>query len=205
MNTTNRDQAERLIVDFLNTHDKPTAADWKRLTDQHPEHASAFVDAALIRAAGDAADASAEEYRLDEELATKTVSRALNKAHQLPSPTFEAARMKVEAIQGPAARRDLAQAVGIGQHTSLLNGVLAGRTRAPIKVLNALADALEVSAVALRELFARLFVASTVPAFKSTIGKPQLPMEPASWKDAVLGLGLAPEDTARLLKLDDDN
>src|SRR5262245_57250194 len=139
MNITNRDQAERLIVEFLAMHDEPTAADWKRLADQHPEHASAFVDAALIRAAGDAAEASAEEYVLDEALATKTVSHALNKVNQLSSPTLDAASNKLASIQTPAARRELAQAIGIGPYPSLLNGVLVGRTRAPVKLLNALA------------------------------------------------------------------
>jgi hypothetical protein len=201
MNDMKRDQAERLIAEFLDEHDKPTVGDWKRLADQYPEHAAAFVDAALVRAAGDASDASDEEYKFDARLATQTVSKALNKAHQMPSANLEAAAKKVAAIQGPTARKEVAVAVGIGPHAPLLNGVLVGRTKAPRKVVDALASLLGVSAMALRELFARAFAASSVPAFKAGDGKPQVASEPATWEEAVRGLGLPPDETARLLKL----
>lgn len=205
MNATNRDQAERLIVEFLNEHDKPTVADWKRLANQHPEHASAFVDAALVRAAGDAADAADEEYKLNPKLATQTVSKALSKAYQTPSVNLAAAAAKVAAIQGPAARKETAVAVGIGPYPPLLNGVLAGRTRAPHKVLEALAELLAVPAMALREFFARTFAASSVPAHKAGDSKPTVSIEPATWEVAVRGLSLPPEETARLLKLGDED
>jgi hypothetical protein len=205
MTATNRDQAERLIVEFLNEHDKPTMADWKRLADQHPEHAAAFVDAALVRAAGDAADASDEEYNLDPKLATQTVSKALSKAHQTPSVNLEVAAAKVAGIQGPIARKETAISVGIGPYPPLLNGVLAGRTRAPRKVLEALAALLAVPAMALRELFARTFAASAVPAHKAGDSKPMVSTEPATWEVAVRGLSLPPEETARLLKLGDED
>lgn len=205
MNATNRDQAERLIVEFLNEHDKPTVADWKRLASQHPQHASAFVDAALVRAAGDAADASDEEYKLDPKLATQTVSKALSKAQQSPSVNLEAAATKVAAIQGPVARKEAAVSVGIGPYPPLLNGVLAGRTRAPRKVLEALAELLAVPAIALREFFARTFAASAVPAHKAGNSKPMVSIEPATWEAAVRGLSLPTEETARLLKLGDED
>jgi hypothetical protein len=205
MNATSRDQADRLIVEFLDEHDKPTAEDWRRLTEQYPQHAAAFVDAALVRAAGDAADASAEEYTFDEALANKTVSRALSKAHQLPSANLEAATKKVATIQGPSARRETAIAIGIGPYPALLNGILAGRTRAPRKVLNELERRLDVPAMALRELFARLFAASAVPAFKAGDAKPHVASEPATWEEAVCGLGLSAEETQRLLKFSEED
>ena len=204
MNESNRDQAERLIVAFLDKHGEPTLEDWKRLADNYPEHAAAIADGALVRAAGDAADASATEHRFSEELANKTVSRALNKAHQMPSTNLQAVSEKIAVIQGPTARKDMAVAVGIGPYSSLLNGVLAGRTKAARKVLGALADRLDVPATALREFFARTFAASAVPVFKATLQKPQVPTEPASWEQAVRGLKLSPEETKRLLKLDED-
>lgn len=205
MNATNRDQAELIIIEFLTEHDKPTTDDWKRLTDKYPEHAAALVDAALVRAAGDAADASAKEYKLDARLATQTVSRALSKAHQMPSANLEAAAAKVAAIQGPTARKEVAVAVGIGPYPPLLNGVLAGRTRAPRKVLDALEALWAVPATALRELFARTFIASVVPAHKAGDTKPQVSTEPATWESAVRGLGLPPAETARLLKFGDED
>lgn len=203
MNESNRDQAERLIVAFLDEHEEPTMEDWKRFADMYPEHAVAIADAALVRAAGDAGDASATEYRFIEELANKTVSRALNKAHQMPSPNLEAVSKKIAAIQGPTARKETAIAVGIGPYPALLNGVLAGRTKAARRVLAALADLLDVPATALSEFFARTFAASAVPVFKATLQKPEVPTEPASWEQAVRGLRLPPEETKRLLKLDE--
>ena len=194
MTTKNRDQAEQLIVQFLEQHEHPSGADWKRLADQHPQHASAFVDAALVRAAGDAADASGQVYSFDSVLATKTVSRALNKAHQLPSANLERAAAKVAAIRSPSVRRETAVAVGFGPHLPLLNGILAGRTTAPQRILESLASMFDVPAAALREVFARAFAASTVPAFKSGIEKPQVPSEPATWEEAVRGLALSAEE-----------
>lgn len=96
MTATNRTEAERLIVEFLDANDQPTAADWKVLADKHPEHASAFVDAALVRAVGDAADASAEPYEFDAGLATRMVSKGLSKLHQTSSAQLELAQDDTE-------------------------------------------------------------------------------------------------------------
>ena len=200
MNSTNRQEAERIISAFLDQNLSPTTDDWKCLVDKYPEYASAFVDAALVRRAGDAADASPEEYVLDEQLANRTVSKALSKAHQTPSWNLEAAKLKVASIQGAAARKEAAMKVGIGPYPGLLNGVLSGRTSAPMRLLRAISSMLEVPAVALDELFRRTFAASEVPAYKSTDAKPQIPAEPASWEDAVRALDLPSEETARLLK-----
>ena len=107
MTATNRTEAERLIVEFLDANDHPTAADWKSLADKHPEHASAFVDAALVRAVGDAADASAEPYEFDASLATQMVSKGLTKLHQTSiaprhAPAFARAIEAANGIKGDA-------------------------------------------------------------------------------------------------------
>lgn len=205
MTATNRTDAERLIVEFLDANDHPTLADWKALTDKHPEHASAFVDAALVRAVGDAAEASAEPYEFDAGLATRMVSKGLSKLHQTSSAQLELAQQRVRAVKTPAQRRELATKVGIGEHVPLLAGVLVGRTFAPRKVLNAISDALEVPSIALRELFSRLFEASVVPAFKASEGKPTIPVVPASWEEEVRGLRLDSKETERLLRLADES
>lgn len=194
-------EAEQVIVDFLNVHPRPTTQDWKQLIERFPQYACAIADAAIVRAAGDAADASAEPYELDEELANRTVSKALNKVHLTTSCNLARAKSKIETIKKPAERRKVAIAVGIGSHTSLLNGVLSGRTIAPSRVLEALATMLEVPRLALLELFRREFEASVVPSFKGGVDKPKIPTAPVPWDEAVRGLNLADEETTRLLKL----
>ncbi|CPH74219.1 hypothetical protein [Burkholderia pseudomallei] len=204
MTTLNRDEAEVLIQAFLEAHEAPTAADWKKLIDEHKEHANSFVEAALIRAAGDAAECSPEPYHLDTDLADKTVSTALNLLHRSQSASLDIAASKVAAIKSPSARRELATKVGIGPHVSLLSGVLAGRTSVPNILLAALARALDAPILALREHFVRTFELSAVPSYKSTGGKPNIPVRPASWDEAVRGLNLDAAETERLLRFSDD-
>lgn len=205
MTYTNRAEAERLIADFLNQHADPTTEEWKTLLERLPQHAAAIANAAIVRAAGDAADASAEPYELDTELANRTVSKALSKIHQTPSWNLELAKNKVASIQKPAARKQTAIEVGIGPYPMLLNGVLSGRTKAPSKVLGALATLFEVPRLALNEVFRRSFEESVVPAFKGGGSKPRVAAEQVSWEDAVRGLKLSNEETTRLLKLTEED
>lgn len=198
-------EAEQLIADFLNQLPSPTTQDWKQLIDQFPQHARTIADAAMVRAAGDAAEAAAESYELDEELANRTVSKALSKIHQTTNLNLAKAKNKIDSIQKPAERRQTAIAVGIGPYPALINGVLSGRTRAPSRVLDALADKFDVPRIALVELFRRKFEAYFVPAFKVSGSKPKLAAEPASWEEAVRGLNLPEEEMIRLLELGREN
>jgi hypothetical protein len=201
MTNKNLSEAEDLIVDFLNQHPRPTNQDWKQFIERFPQHANAVADAAMVRASGDEADASAEMYELDEELANRTVSRALSKIHQTANVNLAIAKNKVNTILKPSERRQTAMALGIGPYPGLLNGVLSGRTRAPSRVLAALAAMFDVSRLALVELFRRQFEESFVPAFKGGGNKPKLAAEPVSWEEAVRGLNLPEEETTRLLEL----
>lgn len=194
-------KAEEPIVDFLNQHPSPTTEDWKRLIERFPQHAGVIADAAIVRAAGDAADAAVEPYELDEELATRTVSKALNKIHQTTNLYLTKAKKKVDAIRSPAQRKQAAIAVGIGPYPALLNGILSGRTKPPSRVLDALAIMFDVPGFALVELFRRQFEESAVPAFKGRGSKPKLASEPVFWEDAVRGLDLSEKETTRLLEL----
>lgn len=201
MSKKNWSEAEQVIVDFLNQHPNPTTQDWKKLIERFPQYACAIADAAMVRAAGDAADASAEPYKLDEELANRTVSKVLSKIHQTTNLNLANAKNKVNAMKKPAERRETAIAVGIGPYPALLNGVLSGRTRAPSRVLDALAAMLDVPRLALLESFRRNFEESVVPAFKGGGTKPKLSAEPVSWEEAVTSLKLSKEETTRLLGL----
>lgn len=208
MTATNRTDAEQLIVEFLAATDHPTPADWKALADKHPEHASAFVEAALVRAVGDAAEAaeatSAEPYEFDVALATRMVSKGLSKLHQTSSAQLDLAQQRVKAVKTPSQRRELSAKVGIGEHVSLLAGVLVGRTLAPRKLLEAISEALDVPNVALREAFVRFFEATPLPAHKGGERKPVVAAAPATWEEAVRGLSLDAKETARLLSFSDE-
>lgn len=205
MNNNNCSEAERLIVDFLNQHPSPTTQDWKQLLERFPQHANAIADAAMVRTAGDAADALDGSYELDTELANRTVSKALNKVHQRTSRTLELVKGKVDSIQRPATRRQTAIDVGIGPNPTLINGILSGRITGPPKVLEALAAMFDVPRQALVEFLRRCFEESTVPAYKGGDNKPQVYSEPASWEEAVRGLRLSEEETIRLLRMGEED
>lgn len=203
MTAINKDKTEHLIAQFLTERDHPTTEDWKALVDQYPQHASAIADAAMVRAAGDAADAADDPFVFDVELANRTVSKALNRVHQMPSRNLEIAQHQMNSLKG-VARKEAAEKLGIGPYPALLNGVLSGRTQAPVKLLQELAAFFDVQMTALAELFRRNFAATPVPAFKAGNSKPQVAAEPASWEDAVRALKLSSEETSRLLAFSDD-
>ena len=203
MTATNGTNAEQLIVEFLDTTDQPSPAQWKALADKYPEHASAFVEAALVRAVGDAAEASAEPYEFDAGLATRMVSKGLSKLHQTRSAQLELAQQRVKAVKTPSQRRELSAKVGIGEHVSLLAGILVGRTLVPRKLLMALSEALDVPGIVLREAFSRFFEATPLPAHKAGDGKPMVAATPATWEEAVRGLSLDADETVRLLSFSD--
>lgn len=204
MTNTIRSKAEHLIIDFLSKHPNPTTLDWKQFIERFPEHAGAIADAAIVRAAGDAAAAAAEPCELDAELANRTVSKVLSMVHQMSSHNLELAKEKVASIKKPAIRTQTAIDVGIGPYPMLLNGILSGRTKAPSKVLEALATLFDVPRLALLELFRRSFEESVVPAFKGGDSKPQVATEPVSWEVAVKGQKLSEKETRRLLKLGEE-
>ncbi|ABD68938.1 hypothetical protein Rfer_1203 [Rhodoferax ferrireducens T118] len=203
MTDINKNEAERLIAQFLSEHEHPTTKDWKALVNKYPQHASNIADAAIVRMAGDAADASDEDYVFDAELASRTVSKALSRFHQVPSHSLESAQQKVNSLKG-AARKGAAQKIGIGPYATLLNGVLSGRTKAPGKLLDALSAFFEEPATALAEVFRRNFATTPVPAFKAGHGKPKLATQPNTWEESVREQDLSAEETARLLKFADE-
>jgi hypothetical protein len=204
MMTDQSQELERLIEDFLLEHPNPVADDWRRLINRYPQHANQIADAALFRWGSD--DVHGEEGDLSptgQSAFDNTISKVLNAVHQTPSPLLTTASERVDSIRGPAVKK-LAIELGIGPYGSLLSGVIVGRTVAPRRVLNALANKLQVSAESLAELFRRSFAASTVPAFKATENKPQVATQPATWEEAVRALQLDPKETARLLEFSED-
>ncbi len=200
----NKDEAERLVEDFLIENPNPQTSDWKRLIDAHPQHASAIADSALAYGSADEAAEASSQLSFNDALFNATISRVLNLVHQTPSPILETAQRKVAEIQGPAVKK-IALEIGIGPYASLLSGVLVGRTLAPGRILAALGRRLDVPLAALSEVFRQSFAMSEVPAFKSLNGKPKLLTQPMTWEQTVRAMNLLPDETDRLLKLSDED
>jgi hypothetical protein len=202
MTNRNKDEASRLIENFLIENPKPQTSDWKRLIDAHPEHAGDIADAALVYGGTDEV-AEGAQPPFNDALFNATISRVLNLVHQTPSPSLEAAQRKVAEILGPEAKK-VAIEIGIGPYASLLSGVLVGRTSAPSRIIAALGRRLDVPLAALSEVFRRTFAMSEVPAFKSPDSQPRLMAKPSTWQQAVKAMKLPVEETERLLKLCDE-
>lgn len=200
MTNRNKDEAARLVEDFLIDNPNPQTSDWKRLIDAYPQHAGAIADAALAHSG---ADDVGIQLPFNEALFNSTVSRVLNLVHQTPSPLLDAAQKKVGEIQGPAAKK-VAVEIGIGPYASLLSGILVGRTLAPRRILAALGRRLDVPVAALAEVFRRSFATAEVPAFKSPDGQPRLMTRPSPWEQAVQAMNLPKEETQRLLQMADN-
>jgi len=202
MTTPSKDEAARLIEEFLVANPSPDPADWKRLIDSHPLAAGEIADAAIAWGSADSAEDDHADAPVENALFDTLISGVLNRVHQRRNPLLDTARQRVATIQGPAARK-VAVEIGIGDHVSLLNGILVGRTAPPARIIAALARRVGLPAAVLMELFSRSFQQSEVPAFKSPDGLPKLLTEPVSWDHAVRALRLPAEETERLLRLAD--
>lgn len=145
---------------------------------------------------------TAKEYgKSASQLSALCIAHAMVK-QQVTEAELEKAQAQIAAFQGPKARQ-LSVAIGLGKHGALLNGVLAGRTVAPSRVLQLLSEQLKVTALALAETFRKSFALSPVPAFKAEDGKPFVNFEPLSWSAAIESLHLSADEAEPLLQLDD--
>lgn len=193
------DQVARLVEDFLVDNPKPNNSDWTRLIDAHPDLAADIADAMIIYSMPESHEVK-EEVALATDVFNQTISKVLNLVHMTSSPVLEDAKKKVEAIQGPAARK-VAADVGIGPYVALINGILSGRTCAPRRLLDALEEKLCVPSSALASVFQQNFATSELPAYKALNSQPQVATRPKSWETAVRELRLPPEEERRLLSL----
>lgn len=198
-----KNEIGQIIEDFMIDHHSPQNSDWKELIDAHPEHAGAIADAVLSHRDSANLEDVANNWPLNQNAFSNTISMVQNLVHQTPSPVLADAKRRVVAIQGPTAKK-VAIELGIGLYPSLLSGILVGRTLAPKSIVEALAARLEVPLSTLTELFRRTFFETEVPAFKSPDNQPQLATKPATWEQAVNSLELTPDEAARLLKMSDE-
>jgi hypothetical protein len=200
MSNRTESEIDRLVDEFLQGNPQPKLSDWKSLIDQYPQWADAIADAAMIRAGYRQFQDKQVPSTVTDQVFNASISEVLNLVHQTPSASLLCAKERVEAIQGPSVKA-VAEKIGVGPYPSLLNGVLVGRTIAPSRILAALEAHLQVPVAALVELFRRTFAETEVPAYKASGVKPRVPLRPSTWDDAVRAMKLPPRETARLLKL----
>lgn len=195
--------AESVIAAFLETVQEPTTKDWDELITKYPQFAADIVDAALIESGGCTFEEGSDAHSVQSgELFSRTVSKAINLAYSRPSTQLKEVQDKIEELRGPAVRSLCAE---LNVPPPLVNGVLGGTIRPPIKLLEWFGERLRAPIAALREVFSQSFAARPVPAFKSEGGKPSVPLQAKSWEEAVRSLHLSDAETKSLLTWDTDS
>ncbi|MNR43260.1 hypothetical protein D3C85_1618670 [compost metagenome] len=109
--------------------------------------------------------------------------------------------MQIGLHRGPAARQ-LARQVGLSEQRVLMNEILSGAVIPPIRVLNDVAAVLNLPSEVLKVALNDCFQLQTVSGFKAQEGKPEVRIQPQTWREAVIALGLPPDEERRLLSLD---
>lgn len=203
MTNTIKAEAKNIVENLLMDYPHPNSKDWSILIDAHPEFAQEIADAAIFYSSFD--DANSDQNTVFDQAAyDATISRVINHVYQTPSPSITEANQKIEVIKGPQIK-SISVEIGIGPYPALLNGILAGRILAPRSVLNSLSNFLKVPILTLQQVFQLKFEQSVVPSFKSTDSKPVVKTNSKNWEEAVLSLELSADETARLLKLSDQD
>jgi len=132
------------------------------------------------------------------QIAAGCLAHALNEQPISTRQRSEVAKM-LEKFKGPKMRA-LSEAVGLGEKfSSLLSGVIVGRTVAPPKLVKSLALHFKVPSSVLVDSFQHSFENTVVPAFKADC-KPTINAQPISWEVAVKALNISEAEMTRLLK-----
>lgn len=122
----------------------------------------------------------------------------------LEEPDKMAVRKAIDQIaihRGPAAKQ-LALQVGLGEQRVLMNEILSGAVTPPIRILNSVASVLNLPPEVLKVALNDCFQLQTVSGFKAQDGKPEVRIQPQTWLEAVVALGLPKDEEQRLLSLD---
>ncbi|KQZ81239.1 hypothetical protein ASD60_13135 [Pseudomonas sp. Root562] len=153
---------------------------------------------------------AAQEYERSASAITRgLLAEALRHESVVASPLAEApdkgvvenAIAQIGVHRGPAARQ-LARQVGLGEQRVLMNEILSGAVIPPIRVLNDVAAVLNLPSEVLKVALNDCFQLQTVSGFKAQEGKPEVRIQPQTWQEAVIALGLPPDEEQRLLSLD---
>lgn len=196
---------EEVLDEFFFSADKPSPSMVLRACEAHPEYREDILEFAALWSSHEASPEAASVEAVDEvseESLSRLQSFVLNRLHELnEKPLSEsdeaAARAAIAALAGGRLKR-AAAAVGLGESTVLLTKVLTKRIpEVPTKVINALAEHLNVAARALQQCL-RLQLAGSM-RYKAA-DKPNAPTT-ETWESAVLALPVPDAEKKRLIAL----
>lgn len=202
-NERNRHDLEvsQVVEEFLASNPEPSREDWMTLIGANPGLAPDLLDIAMLWSGGPDLGEAPLEAPVDQAVFASKLSTAINLMYKTPSPLLKEIESKALVVKGPRIRK-LANELGLGDHVELLNGIMAGRIRAPVKLLDSLAEWFNSTVFAISAFFSYSFHHACAPSFKAENGKPAITIEPISWSDAVVSLHLSPEEEKRLLALE---
>jgi hypothetical protein len=108
----------------------------------------------------------------------------------------------IMSVMAPKRSRELAQKVGLRDRRDVLCDILMGEMLAPSRVVNAVAEEMDVPAGLLMAATKFNFEHRQVPAFKSRSGKPQLQNVPRTWHEGIAALELPESEASWLFGLE---
>jgi hypothetical protein len=191
-----------ILAAFLEEFSNPTPADWKKLIQAHPAHASSLAEAHLAFLFMSKPSDEAEPP-INQQSVSRVLARVMEGLKNQSDDVARELDAQINKATGKAARGVAQKIFGFDDCVQLFNGVLAGRVLAPVAVLNKLADFFSTAPGELAVAFHRRFECAAAPAFKAEGQKPSADALPTPWVDAVRGASL-PEATERqLLALSD--
>ena len=108
----------------------------------------------------------------------------------------------IMTVMKPKRSRELAQKVGLRDRRDVLCDILMGEMLAPPRVVNSVAEEMDVPVELLIAATRFNFNHRQVPAFKSRTGKPQLLNVPRTWREGIAALELPESEASWLLSLE---
>ena len=196
---------EEVLDQFFFSADKPTPAMVSRACESHPGHRPDILEFAALWSSYEASPEPTNGEAagtVSEDSVSRVQSFVLNRLHELDAkPASDTdvavARAAVAGLAGGKLKR-AAAAAGLGESALLLTKVLTKRiTDVPAKVLNDLAQHLNVAASALLQCLGLSLVGNM--RYKSS-APPNAPAT-ESWDSAVLALPVSADEKTRLLAL----
>ncbi len=201
---------DEVLDKFFYSSDTPDSQKLQQVLDAYPEYRQDIVEFVALWAFYENSSDLVEKFRpsmVPDESVSKLQSFVMNHLHDLnraaekdAADDLGLAREAISKLAGNALRR-AADAAGLFGSSVLLQKVLTNGIRdVPLRVLVALADHLQVSADALRNVLGeKTMVVSR--SYKAS-DKPIVP-QPETWANAVKALPLNEEQKKALLELQD--
>ncbi|WP_350647151.1 hypothetical protein [Pseudomonas sp. HY13-MNA-CIBAN-0226] len=130
------------------------------------------------------------------------VRDAISENAFIDESSVEDVAREILSVMVPKKSRELAQKVGLRDRRDVLCVVLMGEMLAPSRVVDAVAEEMDVPAGLLMAATRFNFEHRQVPAFKSPSGKPQMLNTPRTWREGISALKLPESEESWLFGLE---